>query len=152
MDLNETRIFTKVVDAQSFVGAARSLGVPKSTVSRKIARLESRSGVPLLQRTTRRLRMTEIGRSYYDRCARGSWPSKRPSTRSARCRRPRAGSLRVSAPVEFGIAFLGGILPEFLARFPDVNVEVDLSSRLVDLGSCPGAWCKSVALYAAPGG
>ena len=62
------------------------------------------------------------------------------------------GTLRVSAPVEFGIAFLGGILPEFLARFPDVNVEVDLSSRLVDLGSCPGAWCKSVALYAAPGG
>lgn len=68
MDLNETRIFTKVVVAVNFVGAARSLGVPKSTVSRKIAQLEARLGARLLQRTTRRLRLTDIGRSYYERC------------------------------------------------------------------------------------
>ena len=133
VDLNETRIFTKVVEAESFVGAARALGMPKSTVSRKIAQLETRLGARLLQRTTRRLRLSDIGRSYYERCAGVIAALEEAEEEVGDLQAIPRGTLRVTAPVEFGIGFLGEILPEFLGHFPDVDVEVDLSNRLVDL-------------------
>ena len=70
MDLNDIVVFTKVVETKSFTGAADALGLPKSTVSRKLAQLEERLGVRLVQRTTRKLALTEIGEAYYERCAR----------------------------------------------------------------------------------
>ena len=70
MDLNDIVVFTKVVETKSFTGAADALGLPKSTVSRKLAQLEERLGVRLVQRTTRKLALTEIGEAYYERCSR----------------------------------------------------------------------------------
>jgi len=70
MDLNDIVVFTKVVETKSFTGAAEQLGLPKSTVSRKVAQLEERLGVRLVQRTTRKLALTEIGEAYYERAAR----------------------------------------------------------------------------------
>ena len=70
MDLNDIIVFTKVVETKSFTGAADALGLPKSTVSRKLAQLEERLGVRLVQRTTRKLALTEIGEAYYERCSR----------------------------------------------------------------------------------
>ena len=70
MDLNDIVVFTKVVETKSFTGAAEALGLPKSTVSRKLAQLEERLGVRLVQRTTRKLALTEIGEAYYARCSR----------------------------------------------------------------------------------
>ena len=70
MDLNDIVVFTKVVETKCFTGAAELLGLPKSTVSRKLAQLEERLGVRLVQRTTRKLALTDIGQAYYERCAR----------------------------------------------------------------------------------
>ena len=69
-DLNEIVVFAKVVETKSFTAAAQQLGLPKSTVSRKVSQLEERLGVRLLQRTTRKLSLTEIGQVYYERCQR----------------------------------------------------------------------------------
>jgi DNA-binding transcriptional LysR family regulator len=71
LDLDGIAIFVKVVQAGSFSGAARLLGVPNTTVSAKVARLEKRLGVTLIQRTTRRLNITPAGRAYFERCVRG---------------------------------------------------------------------------------
>ncbi len=109
------------------------MGVPKSTVSRKIAQLETRLGVRLLQRTMRRLRLTDVGRSYYEHCAHVITALEEAEQEIGALQAAPRGRLRITAPVEFGLAFLGEILPEFLERFPEVDVEVDLSSRLVDL-------------------
>lgn len=70
MDLNELLVFARVVQAGSFTAAARGLRMPKSTVSRKVSELETRVGAQLLQRTTRKLRLTDVGRTYYEHCAR----------------------------------------------------------------------------------
>ena len=70
MDLNEIVVFAKVVETRSFTAAAQQLGLPKSTVSRKVSQLEERLAARLIQRTTRKLSLTEIGQAYYERCAR----------------------------------------------------------------------------------
>ena len=70
MDLNEIVVFAKVVETRSFTAAAQQLGLPKSTVSRKVSQLEERLAARLLQRTTRKLSLTEIGQAYYERCQR----------------------------------------------------------------------------------
>ena len=71
MDLDDIAVFVKVVEAGSFSGAARLLGMPNTTVSAKVARLEKRLGVTLIRRTTRKLHITRAGQAYYDRCRRG---------------------------------------------------------------------------------
>src|SRR5258707_5746393 len=70
MDLNDIVVFTKVAETKSFTGAAEQLGLPKSTVSRKLAQLEERLGVRLVQRTTRKLALTDVGEAYYERAGR----------------------------------------------------------------------------------
>ena len=70
MDLNETLVFARIVQAGSFTAAAKGLGMPKSTVSRKLSELEERLGTRLIQRTTRKLSLTDVGRTYYKDCER----------------------------------------------------------------------------------
>jgi DNA-binding transcriptional LysR family regulator len=133
MDLNDIVVFTKVVETKSFTGAAEALGLPKSTVSRKLAQLEERLGVRLVQRTTRKLALTEIGEAYYERCSRivadiGAAEQLVTDMQST----PR-GRLRLTAPVDFATRFLGEIVAEFLAQHPEINVELEASDRVVDL-------------------
>lgn len=133
MDLNEVLVFTKVVDAGSFRGAARELGLPKSTVSRRVAALEERLGVRLLQRTTRKLGLTEVGAEFYRQCAAGvSMLMEAEREVTEMDARPR-GLLRVSIPLYFGDLFLSELVVEFLRAHPEVELSIFASDRLVDL-------------------
>ncbi|HTJ44374.1 MAG TPA: LysR substrate-binding domain-containing protein [Kofleriaceae bacterium] len=130
-DLSEIGVFVKVVQTGSFSQAARDLGLPKSTVSRKVSQLEERLGARLLQRTTRKVALTEVGAMYHERCAR-ILPELEDAERAVTELQdvPR-GLLRVAAPSRFDL--LGPVVAEMLAKFPDVRVEVVCSDRVVDL-------------------
>lgn len=133
MDLNEVLIFTKVVEARSFTAAARELGLPKSTVSRKVSQLEERLGVRLLQRTTRKLNLTDIGSAYYQRASRIVSEIEEAELAVAQMQRAPRGTLRITAPVDIAAAFLGDLVAEYLESHPDVSIEVLSTGRIVDL-------------------
>lgn len=131
MDLNEVLVFTRVVQAGSFTAAARLLAMPKSSVSKKVADLEDRIGVRLLQRTTRRLGLTDAGRVYFERCARIVSDLEDADAAVGHLQATPRGLLRVTAPLSFG--FLGRIAATFLDAHPEVRVEVACTDRVVDL-------------------
>jgi DNA-binding transcriptional LysR family regulator len=131
MDLNELLVFAKVVQAGSFTAAARGLRMPKSTVSRKVSELEERVGSQLLQRTTRQLRLTDVGKAYYEHCARIVAEAEQAELAVTRMQSAPHGLLRVTAPLTFSI--LGPIVAEFLRRYPEVQVEMVCTDRAVDL-------------------
>ena len=133
MDLNDIVVFTKVVETKSFTGAAEALGLPKSTVSRKLAQLEERLGVRLVQRTTRKLALTEIGEAYYERCSRIVSDVASAEQLVTDMQATPRGRLRVTATVDFSSRYLGTIVAEFLAGHPEVNVEIDATDRVVDI-------------------
>jgi DNA-binding transcriptional LysR family regulator len=133
MDLNDIVVFTKVVETKSFTGAAEALGLPKSTVSRKLAGLEERLGVRLVQRTTRKLALTEIGEAYYARCARIVADVASAEQLVTDMQATPRGRLRATATVDFSTRYLGAIVAEFLAEHGDINVELDATDRVVDL-------------------
>ncbi|MBN1207261.1 MAG: LysR family transcriptional regulator [Myxococcaceae bacterium] len=133
MNLEDMRLFARVVEVGSFTAAARLLGMPKQTVSRRIAELEQRLGVQLLHRTTRRLHPTAAGAAYAERCAelvRLAEEANRAVTDAQQIPR---GVLRVTADPVFGEAFLSGLVVEYASRWPEVHVEVVLTGRRVDL-------------------
>ena len=133
MDLNDIVVFTKVVETKSFTGAADALGLPKSTVSRKLAQLEERLGVRLVQRTTRKLALTDIGEAYYERCARIVADLASAEQLVTDMQATPRGRLRVTATVDFSTRYLGAIVADFLAQHRDINVELDATDRVVDL-------------------
>jgi DNA-binding transcriptional LysR family regulator len=133
MDLNDIVVFTKVAETKSFTGAAESLGLPKSTVSRKLAQLEERLGVRLVQRTTRKLALTDIGEAYYARCARIVADVVEAEHVVMDMQATPRGRLRISTTVDFATRYFGGIVADFLATHKDITIEVDASDRLVDL-------------------
>ena len=131
MDLNEILVFAKVVQAGTFSGAARKLDMPKSTVSRKISDLEGRLRARLIQRTTRRLSLTDAGRTYYEYCARIVAELEEAERAVGNLQETARGRLRVTAPLNFG--FLGAIVADFLARYPEVELELVCTDRVVNL-------------------
>lgn len=133
LKLNDMVIFTRVVEAGSFTGAGKVLGLPKSTVSRKIAQLEEDLGVRLLERTTRTLKLTEIGATYFENCLRIVNEAEEATLLVTRMQATPRGKLRITAPTEFGSLYLGAIVAEYLQRYPQVEIEVELNNRVVDL-------------------
>jgi DNA-binding transcriptional LysR family regulator len=133
MDLNEILVFTRVVETKSFTAAADLLGLPKSTVSRKLAQLEERLGVRLLQRTTRRLALTDAGQVYYDRCAKIVAEATAAEKEVTDMQAAPRGMLRVTAPVDLSTAFLGAIFADFCSHHPEISIELDAADRVVDL-------------------
>jgi len=131
MDLNEILIFTRVVSAGSFTGAARELGLPKSTISRKVSGLEERLGARLLQRTTRKLSLTDVGQTFYQHAIRVVASAEEAERAVARTLETPRGGLRVTAPLNFG--YLGSVIASFLERYPEVQVELVCADRVVDL-------------------
>lgn len=131
-DLNQLVIFTKVVDTQSFTAAGRLLGLPKSTVSRKVAQLEERLGVQLLYRTTRRLELTSVGKAFFERCARITLEIEEAEQAIAQMDDEPHGLLRVAAPLQLA-PLCRAVVRSFLLAHPQVDIELELSSRPADL-------------------
>ena len=133
MDLNRVAVFVKVVETASFTAAANALGMPKSSVSRSVSNLEDDLGVRLLQRTTRTLSLTDAGRAYFAR-ARESLSGLDDATTAVKDmgKEPR-GVVRVTAPVDMGVAVLGEIVSRFVLRYPHIRVDLSLTARRVDL-------------------
>ena len=132
MDLNRIAVFARVVEAGSFTAAAAALGVRKSSVSRSVAALEAELGIRLLQRTTRRLALTDAGRAYYDR-ARDALVAldEAQNAVSSLGTEPR-GQVRVTAPVDLA-GDIAAVTTAFARAYPAVRVEVSLTPRVVDL-------------------
>lgn len=126
-------IFARVVEAKSFSEAARHLGMSKSQVSKQVANLERSLGARLLNRTTRRLSLTEIGAGYYEHCARIVQELEDAKLAVGRLQSDPRGVIRVNASVEFGTLQVAPALPAFLAEYPEVSVEMTLSDRFIDL-------------------
>ena len=125
-------VFVKVVEAGSFSAAARRLGIPKTTVSAKVAGLEKRLGVRLIQRTTRKLRMTEAGEKYFHHCSIATREVELGEAALQSAKEKPYGVLRVTAPVDFGRAVLPRIVRAYTAKYPDVSVELIVTNRIVD--------------------
>ena len=132
MGLDDALIFTRVVECHSFTQAALGLSMQKSTVSRRIALLEERLGVRLLNRTTRKLRLTEVGLAYYERCRQIMLDFAEAEQAVMQLQLRPSGLLRITAPIEFGQLFLGRVLGAFMREYPEITAEVELTSRRVD--------------------
>jgi DNA-binding transcriptional LysR family regulator len=132
-DLDAMATFVAVVRAGHFSAAAQALGVPKSTVSQRVARLEATLGVRLLERTTRVLRPTSAGAAYYERCARILSEVEEANAAVRDLGTSPRGTLRVATPLLFGQAFLAGVAARFSRQYPEVEIEIVASDRRVNL-------------------
>jgi DNA-binding transcriptional LysR family regulator len=132
-DLTLVAVFVRVVELRSFSAAARALGTTTSAVSKRIARLEDRLGVRLLSRTTRRLSLTEAGSALFVRGSRILAELEAAELEVGRHGDRPHGTLRVNGPVVFGERHVAPLLPEFLSRHPEVQVDLSLSDRYVDV-------------------
>lgn len=131
--LREMTVFAAVVEANGFAAAAQELGLSKASVSRLLQRLEDRLGARLLNRTTRRLSLTEAGRSFYEGCQRMLAEAEGAEAAvTALTAQPR-GTLRLAVPMSFGVGQLGPHLAGFLAACPELTLDVVLGDRVVDL-------------------
>lgn len=133
VELELMGLFATVVEQGSFTGAAELLGMPKSSVSQKISRLESQLGVRLLQRTTRRLSLTPQGEVYVEQCRALLALARSANLAMARLRAAPAGRVRITAPEATGTLLLGRILAEFRALYPEVVLELTLCDEQLDL-------------------
>ena len=129
----DMRIFAQVLEAGSFTAAADRLGMSKQSVSRRLMQLEERLGVRLLNRSTRRLDATPLGQHYYQSALRLLGEVQQVEHDISGQAQALRGTLRLSAPLSFAMSHLGCLLTEFLQLHPQVDGEVDLSDRAVDL-------------------
>jgi len=132
-DLNDMLYFAEVVERGGFAAAGRALGIPKSRLSRRVAELESRLGVRLLQRTTRKLSLTEVGEAYLRHCQVMRDAAQAAADTVAQVQTEPCGTLRVSCPVTIAQTVLGELMPVFLARHPQLRVEMQVTNRAVNL-------------------
>lgn len=133
LDANDLLLFARVMDAGSFSAAAERVGLPKSTVSRHIAALESRLGERLLNRSTRRLLITEFGQGILEHARRLQEEAEAASAYAQHRQAAPRGRLRVSMPPDFAEWLLTPLFLQFAASYPEVKLELDLSPRRVDL-------------------
>lgn len=133
IDLNAMAVFARVVQDSGFSAAARSLDMSKSAVSKQVTHLEDQMGVRLLQRTTRKLALTDAGAAFYERCARVVAEAEEAERALSQLQAAPRGLLRITAPVGFGVAYLAGVLVEFQRLYPEVEIDLQLADRLVDL-------------------
>jgi DNA-binding transcriptional LysR family regulator len=129
----DIQAFMRVVEAGSISAAAERLGIAKSAVSRRLSDLEKHLGVQLLRRTTRRLNLTDTGRSFYDRCQRILADLEEAEAAVSQAHGLLQGRLRVAAPLSFGVRHLGPAIAEFMQRHPQVRFDLDFNDRQVDL-------------------
>lgn len=133
MNLDNLRYFVRVVEANSFTIAAERLGSQKSTLSRRISQLESELGIRLLQRTTRKLHLTPDGEELFERCRTlVNDLEEAPQWLSASQAEPQ-GRLRLTMPTELALAILDDVIARFMETYPRIQLEVELTSRVIDM-------------------
>ncbi|MCC5811761.1 MAG: LysR family transcriptional regulator [Ectothiorhodospiraceae bacterium] len=127
------RVFKRVVELNGFTAAARDLGLSNAAVSKNVNALEAFLGARLLTRTTRRMSLTEAGEAYYRRCVRILEDLEEADAMVTSMAASPRGVLRVTAPMSLGLIRLSGVIPRFLARYPEVKIDLNLDDRVVDL-------------------
>ncbi|MHA6203349.1 LysR substrate-binding domain-containing protein [Dyella soli] len=132
-DLNDLYFFAAVVEHGGFSSAGRALGIPKSRLSKRIAQLEERLGVRLLQRTTRRFVVTEVGERFYGHCRAVLEEARAAQEAVDELRSEPRGVVRVSCPVSLVQSVVGHMLPEFLTQHPKMQVRLQATDRRVDV-------------------
>jgi DNA-binding transcriptional LysR family regulator len=135
MDLNLARTLARVVEAESFTAAARSLGLPEFSVRREVARLEEQLGTRLLERTSGRVKLTTVGRAYYHCAARALAELAEAEQAVAESRGEARGLVRLTVPHELSRSFLSGVMMRFIAQYPAIHVDVSFSNRIADFVS-----------------
>lgn len=131
--LHDMALFVEVARTGSFSRASTKLGVPGATLSRRIAAMERQFGVRLLDRTTRKVALSEAGQRYFDRCAHLVDEARlAQEALSETVNRP-VGHVRVSMPVDLGLTYIGPLLPDFSRQYPGISLDLDLSPHLSDL-------------------
>src|ERR1700761_8860917 len=132
-DLEGLAVFAKVAECRSFADAAAELRLSKATVSKVIARIEERLGARLIVRTARRFELTDAGRQLVGRAAQilSEGEAAEDATRT-QARMPR-GLVRLTAPMSFGTLHVAPLLPEFLAAFPEISIDLHLSDEMTDV-------------------
>lgn len=132
-DLNLMVIFAHVVNEQSFSAAARKLGVSRSSISKAVAKLEHALGASLLNRSTRHLSLTEVGRAFFDYCTRISYEADEAHQMIDSLNTQPRGVLKVAASVAFGTLHIAPAIADFMRVYPELNIEMTLTDRIVDL-------------------
>lgn len=131
--LSDIAVFVDVVRCGSFTAAAEKRGLSKSVVSKYVTRLEDRLGARLLNRTTRRLSLTEVGQAFFERSQRALGEIEEAEAEVSRLQSEPRGELRLSSPMSFGILHVAPLLPAFQARYPELTVDMVLDDRKTDL-------------------
>ncbi|MGH8750686.1 MAG: LysR family transcriptional regulator [Burkholderiales bacterium] len=132
-NLADMATFARVVEAKSFSTAAQRLRRSKSVVSKHVSRLERALGARLLNRTTRKLSLTEVGAAFYEHCARMLAEAEAAELAVGQLRAAPRGLLKVSAPIGFGRSHIAAAIPDFLHEYHDISVDLILNDRVVDL-------------------
>lgn len=135
--LKDMALFVEVVKAKGFRSAADALGIPNSTLSRRISELERAIGLRLLHRTTRKIELTEAGQIYFERCKRIVDEARLAHEQLGEMLAQPTGVLRVSLPVDFAVTYLASLIAEFATLYPGITFNLDLAPRRVDLVSEP---------------
>ncbi|MDO9415847.1 LysR family transcriptional regulator [Pararhizobium sp.] len=131
-DLNDLALFAAVVKHKGFSAAARALNIPKSKLSKHVARLEEQLDVRLLERSTRKLRITEIGQIFYERCETILAGVEAAEAVVATARSEPTGTVRMAAPIGF-TPMLSAILPDFFRRYPGIKLLISATNRRIDM-------------------
>ena len=132
-DLNDMLYFAEVVERGGFAAAGRALGIPKSRLSRRVSDLETQLGVRLLQRTTRKLSLTEVGEAYLRHCQAMRESAQAAADTVAQVQTTPRGTIRVSCPVTLAQTVVAELMPRFLAQYPEVRIDMLVSNRAVNL-------------------
>ena len=133
IDLNAVAIFVRIVETGSLSAAARTLQIPKTTVSKRLAVLEEALGVALITRTTRKLRLTEAGKAYFEHSLAAVRRLEQARVEMTSARDHPSGLLKITAPVDISHTVLGRVTDAFLLRYPGVRIEMMVTNRVVDI-------------------
>ncbi|MGH1432061.1 MAG: LysR substrate-binding domain-containing protein [Neptuniibacter sp.] len=133
MNLNDVSLFIQVVEHNSFTAAADKLGIQKSTISRRISQLEDDLGVRLIQRTTRKLSLTDEGQDLFERCQPLLDELTNATDHVTSKQSEPKGRLRITMPPEMGLFIMNDVVASFVEKYPLIQVDIELSPRVVDL-------------------
>jgi DNA-binding transcriptional LysR family regulator len=131
--LSAMEVFTNVAEFEGFSAAASHLGISRASVSKQVIQLEESLGARLLNRTTRRVSVTEVGEAYYERCKRVLAEVEEADLLVEQLHSEPRGTLKVSAPMSFGVAHLGPAVSDFLSEYRELSISLTLNDRFTDL-------------------